>query len=296
MKKVFIFKKLSDINQIAFVVVIIAAFISGAAMLFQYSYLKARSNELLDLQKEYRSYLIKLKCLIDDFQKSSDQDSSSLVDEKKKFLVVNRRPEYLRKSLIQYLKNNNLEYELGELQKLNFVPDSVIQRPVSRIRARSRSLKKDHESSYHLIRTISDITFSWPLDFNSFWISSYFGPRKNADRSNGFHYGLDLASLSGTIVKASASGIVKEAGYSPGYGNTILIEHNKKYKTRYAHLHSICVKIGQKVERGSKVGAVGNTGLVRCAGRDPSHLHFEFYIRNKRINPLWVLPKINLKG
>jgi murein DD-endopeptidase MepM/ murein hydrolase activator NlpD len=294
MKKEFVFKKLSlSIYQLAFIIVIAGTLVAGMAMFFQYDFLRRRSHELLDLQKEYRSYLVKLKSLIDDFQKVSDQDSSSLVDEKKKFLAVNRSPEYLKKSLIQYLRNNNLEYELNELQKLNFVPDSIISGPVKRFRS---ARKVQNESSYYLIRSISDIDFSWPLDFNSFWISSYFGPRKNVDRSNGFHYGLDLAALSGTIVKSAALGIVKEAGYSPGYGNTILLEHsNRKYKTRYAHLNSINVRVGQKIQRGAKIGTVGNTGLVRSSGKDPSHLHFEVYIRNKRVNPLWILPRIKLK-
>lgn len=291
MKKIFSFKSLSlNIYQIAFVFLFSVTIFACTTMFIQYSYLKAEYYEFLGLQREYRGYLLKLKCLIEDFKKLSDQDNSSLSEEKKKFLVVNRGPEYLKNSLIQYLRNNNLEYELNELQKSNCIPSSNAIR-----QSRRKRPTKQVESSYNLIRSIADVAFSWPLDFNSFWISSYFGPRKNPDRSNGFHYGIDLAALTGTIVKASASGIVIEAGYAPGYGNTIVIQHNKKYKTRYAHLHRINVKNGQKVQRGERIATVGNTGLVRSSGSDPSHLHFEVYVRNKRVNPLLALPKIKLK-
>ena len=293
MKRTFNINNFSvNLFQLIFVVIFGVTCLTGTAMFVQYIYLKRHSDELIRLQGEYRGCLRTLKSMIDEFQKVSEQGNSCLTDEKKNFLVVNRSPEYLKKSLIKYLKENNLEYELAELTKSNFIPDSTIRQPIRRM----RPARTEHESSYYLIRSLGDISFSWPLDFNAFWISSYFGPRKNADRSNGFHYGLDLAALSGTIVKASGSGTVKQAGYSPGYGNTIVIHHDKKYKTRYAHLKSIKVKIGEKVQRGQKIGTVGNTGLVRSSGRDASHLHFEVYVRNKRINPLWVLPKIKLKN
>jgi murein DD-endopeptidase MepM/ murein hydrolase activator NlpD len=106
----------------------------------------------------------------------------------------------------------------------------------------------------------------------------------------GFHYGIDMAALKGTSVMAAAPGTVVEARYDAGYGNTIVLAHNGKYKTRYAHLDSIFVKVGQRVQRGSLIGTVGNTGYVRSAfGKDPSHLHFELYMFGKKVNPMHFL-------
>ncbi len=51
-----------------------------------------------------------------------------------------------------------------------------------------------------------------------------------------FHTGLDMAAVKGTPVLAAGAGIVTQALYQPGYGNTLIITHNKKFKTRYAHL------------------------------------------------------------
>ncbi len=104
-----------------------------------------------------------------------------------------------------------------------------------------------------------------------------------------YHYGIDMAANKGTPVRAAATGIVLESYWNNGYGNCIIVAHNRKYKTRYAHLNTRRVKIGQKVKRGEVIGTVGDTGLVRKSGKDASHLHFEVYAFGRHINPLTVL-------
>jgi murein DD-endopeptidase MepM/ murein hydrolase activator NlpD len=133
--------------------------------------------------------------------------------------------------------------------------------------------------------------FDWPIDLNKFWLSSVYGMRKHPRGGKRFHYGIDLAALRGTPVEASAAGVVIQAQYVAGYGNNIIVKHNNKYKTRYAHLHKIYVKKGQKVKQGQKIGAVGATGYVRKSGRDASHLHFEIYADGRHVNPLKYLLK-----
>lgn len=134
-----------------------------------------------------------------------------------------------------------------------------------------------------------DFTFHWPLELHHFWLSSLFGARKKANGKPGFHYGIDMAAIRGTPVKAAASGVIIQAQYVPGYGNNILIQHNKYYRTRYAHLQKINVAAGQKVVQGQKIGTVGDTGSVRKSGRDASHLHFEIYHNGSHVNPLRYL-------
>lgn len=138
-------------------------------------------------------------------------------------------------------------------------------------------------------RIVQDFTFHWPLELHHFWLSSLFGARKKANGKPGFHYGIDMAAIRGTPVKAAAAGTVIQAQYVPGYGNNILIQHNKYYRTRYAHLQRIHVVQGQKVTQGQKIGTVGDTGSVRKSGRDASHLHFEIYHNGSHVNPLRYL-------
>lgn len=145
-------------------------------------------------------------------------------------------------------------------------------------------LKKQHDPI-----EVKDFTFHWPLQLHHFWLSSLFGARKKANGKPGFHYGIDLAAMKGTPIKAAAAGTIIQAEYVPGYGNNILIQHNPYYRTRYAHLEKIHARVGQKVAQGQLIGTVGDSGAVRKSGRDASHLHFEIYHNGSHVNPLRYL-------
>ena len=159
---------------------------------------------------------------------------------------------------------------------------------------RNHKIRKNIASSEsnHIVEdeAISKALFSWPVAQDSFWISSFFGPRRMG-RVVRMHAGIDLAALKGTPVKAAAGGKVIKSCYEFGYGNTIVIEHNRKYKTRYAHLNENLVERGKNVLRGQKIGTVGDTGFVQSEGNNASHLHFEVYAFNKQVNPIRYLPR-----
>ena len=80
---------------------------------------------------------------------------------------------------------------------------------------------------------------------------------------------------------ASAKGKVVKAEYSEGYGNHIVIQHNEKYSTKYAHMKSLAVKVGDEVEAGSTIGVIGTTGRSMSI-----HLHFEVLENGSAVNPL----------
>ena len=85
------------------------------------------------------------------------------------------------------------------------------------------------------------------------------------------HTGIDYACPVGTEILASADGIVKYSGYEKtGYGNWIVIEHEKGKCTLYAHLSERNVFANQKVRQGDVIGLSGNTG-----NSTGPHLHFE---------------------
>ncbi|MGH6620932.1 MAG: M23 family metallopeptidase, partial [Alphaproteobacteria bacterium] len=66
-----------------------------------------------------------------------------------------------------------------------------------------------------------------------------------------------------------------------GFGNLILIKHDKGYMTAYAHASEILVERGAKVKRGQVIARVGNTGSVG----DPQ-LHFEIRRGRKPVDPM----------
>jgi murein DD-endopeptidase MepM/ murein hydrolase activator NlpD len=94
------------------------------------------------------------------------------------------------------------------------------------------------------------------------------------------HNGLDFGVPVGTQIKATMNGKVISAGWNnQGYGNLVIVE-NGPYRTYYAHLSSIPVKVGQEVSAGATVGLSGNTG-----NSTGPHLHYEVRKDSKVINP-----------
>ncbi len=117
-------------------------------------------------------------------------------------------------------------------------------------------------------------------------ISSTFGGRRHPVHG-GFrqHKGVDYAAPSGTPIHATADGVVKFAGWQRGYGNTIILEHHGNVSTLYAHQKGFAknLKKGMKVSQGDHIGYVGSTGWSTGP-----HLHYEFRVNNKQVDPLSV--------
>jgi murein DD-endopeptidase MepM/ murein hydrolase activator NlpD len=113
-------------------------------------------------------------------------------------------------------------------------------------------------------------------------ISSNFGLRSNPFSGIGseHHNGLDLKSEYGTIVKSTADGEVIFAGYKGNFGNMVIIDHGKNFKTLYGHLSQILVEEGQEIKANTFIGKVGSTG--RSTG---PHLHYEIHKDGKIIYP-----------
>ena len=112
-------------------------------------------------------------------------------------------------------------------------------------------------------------------------ISSGFGYR--SDPFNGhaaMHAGLDFRGPIGSPIHAAAKGVVSFVGQQSGYGNVVEVSHGNGLMTRYAHMSRFAARVGQPVEAGSVIGAIGSTG--RSTG---PHLHFEVRINGRAVNP-----------
>ena len=119
-----------------------------------------------------------------------------------------------------------------------------------------------------------DLSFSWPLAGYGYGsITQYYG--------NNGHMGLDIGIPYGTPIYAAESGQVISAEYHWSWGNNVLIWHNGKYSTRYAHCSSLAVSAGEYVQKGQVIGYAGSTG-----NSTGNHLHFEVYQNGSRVDPL----------
>ena len=111
-------------------------------------------------------------------------------------------------------------------------------------------------------------------------VSSRYGIRNGRP-----HKGIDIAARTGTPIYAVLEGTVVYSGVQGGYGNVIVIEHSDFVMTIYAHNERNLVSVGDVVTKGQQIATVGSTGETTGP-----HLHFEYRIKGKPINPERVLP------
>ena len=119
------------------------------------------------------------------------------------------------------------------------------------------------------------IPFDMPVH-SSFRFTSGFGIRWGQ-----MHNGTDFAAPIGTPIYAPADGVVTFAGWSPGYGRLVKVQHAFGIETRYAHQNRIRVEVGQRLSRGDRIGDIGNSG--RSTG---PHLHYEIRVGGRPVNPM----------
>ena len=132
---------------------------------------------------------------------------------------------------------------------------------------------------------IEGVNLKWPLSHVQ--VTSGFGKRGSE-----FHEGVDLHALSGTPVYAAQAGRVIYAGSKiKGYGRLIVIKHDRGISTVYAHNSKILVKRGDHVKLGEKIAVSGKSGKV-----SGPHLHFEIRKGVAAVDPIKVMPAVNLKA
>jgi len=123
-----------------------------------------------------------------------------------------------------------------------------------------------------------------PLELSR--VSSGFGMRMHPlHKAWRAHQGVDYAAPAGTRVRAVGDGIVEFAGRQGGYGNMVIVRHDARNSTAYAHLKAFGrgIRSGARVAQGDTVGLVGQTGWATGP-----HLHYEFRVAGAARNPLSV--------
>lgn len=126
--------------------------------------------------------------------------------------------------------------------------------------------------SYDMANTTLGISLVRPVNGT---ITSRFGRRRS-----GIHTGLDIATSSGTPLKAAASGTIVYSGWKGSYGNLVIVDHGGGIQTYYAHCSRLYVSVGQTVSQGETIAAVGSTG-----NSTGPHLHLEIRVNGVAKNP-----------
>ncbi|WP_112102854.1 murein DD-endopeptidase MepM [Haemophilus influenzae] len=117
-------------------------------------------------------------------------------------------------------------------------------------------------------------------------VSSPFNPNRRHPVTGRVrpHKGVDFSVSQGTPVIAPADGTVEKVAYQAGgAGRYVMLRHGREYQTVYMHLSKSLVKAGQTVKKGERIALSGNTGISTGP-----HLHYEFHINGRAVNPLTV--------
>ena len=172
------------------------------------------------------------------------------------------------------------------IENINGVPPATVNPPmaiaerIEREQARVVAVRTRNDA-----RTGFTQTFTWPVQGR---ISGRFGNQRVYNGTpKSPHSGMDIASATGTPVKAPADGVITFA--DPGLyltGGTVVLDHGHGISSNFLHLSRIDAKVGDVVKQGDVIAAVGATG--RATG---PHLHWGMNWFDVRIDPLLVLER-----
>lgn len=174
-----------------------------------------------------------------------------------------------------------------ELRATRAATLAAAEREVDDLEAMQDDLSDEQSRIEELIRNAATtpVAASTPSSEGYIWpvcatVTSNFGYRWGRQ-----HKGIDVGASTGTPIGASKAGVVIHAGRQGGYGNLVLIDHGDGVVTAYAHQSEIIVVSGQRVDRGERIGSVGNTG-----NSTGPHLHLETRLNGTAVDPRGYLP------
>ncbi len=116
---------------------------------------------------------------------------------------------------------------------------------------------------------------SWPLAERGFVTQGLLEAGGRA------HTGLDIATPTGSYIRAAGAGRVTEVGEDPTYGKFVRIDHENGYETLYAHASETSVELGEEVRKNEVIALSGSTGRSTAP-----HLHFEILLGGETVDPL----------
>lgn len=186
---------------------------------------------------------------------------------------------------VQQLREDQLERRNQEAEIVSDLraDKAAYARELGVFEQASREIADIIAESEFLVSNFDDFDGLLAQPVNPVQIVSRFGPRLHPIL--GYvrpHNGLDFDGNFGEPIYASAPGIVQIASTFGGYGETVVLDHGGGLLTLYAHMSVINADVGEQIERGDIIGAVGSTGLSTGP-----HLHFEVWVNGSTaVDPL----------
>jgi len=254
-----------------------------------YSRLKYNTSELYSLRKETTAQKVEIQSFASKIRDLETRLASLNIFDKKIRIIANLDGPKNAPSQDQAMGFGGVGGGISSEDNGFATPKAKVNDLIARMKSDIRQLESranHQESSFTelqgaLVNKASFLASTpsiWPVRG---WVTSTFGDRTSP--FTGFtqlHNGMDIANRMGTPITATANGIVVQAGRDEGLGKVISISHGYGIKSIYGHLSEIHVRVGQKVARGAKIGAMGSTG-----NSTGPHLHYQLSVNGVTVNP-----------
>jgi hypothetical protein len=186
--------------------------------------------------------------------------------------------------IVDYPGNNLDRAAVGDFSSPNIPPGTMLIVPGGERPTIAWIVPRDNPASGNsalgpgacggiLYGNVGTGTFTYPTTER--WLSGY-------DYNPPVHNGLDFAGRSGYPIYAVDSGVIVYSGWSDrGYGNLIVVDHDRGWQSFYAHLlDGTMLPCGSNVQKGQLIGSMGSTGMSTGP-----HLHFELRLNGYPVNP-----------
>ena len=174
-------------------------------------------------------------------------------------------------TIIEKYTENEEEVKTSELEVAKTEIQTIVAEKIE-----EEQKQKEEEERINSLPDINGIKLAvTPIEGT---ITSRYGVSSRIRKST--HTGLDIAATKGTPIKVVAAGTVIAASYDGSYGNLVKVDHGNGVETWYAHTSKMYVKVGEQVEAGDVIAAVGSTG-----NSTGPHLHLEIRVNGEHVNP-----------
>ena len=174
-------------------------------------------------------------------------------------------------TIIEKYTENEEEVNTSELEVAKTETQTIVAEKIE-----EEQKQKEEEERINSLPDINGIKLAvTPIEGT---ITSRYGVSSRIRKST--HTGLDIAATSGTPIKVVAAGTVIAASYDGSYGKLVKVDHGNGVETWYAHTSKMYVKVGEQVEAGDVIAAVGSTG-----NSTGPHLHLEIRVNGEHVNP-----------
>ena len=207
--------------------------------------------------------------------------NSQLSMENKRIISVAREVDQSRRILAQIIRSLGGHLEVGRSSSA----DTILQAEAALMDGQVID-DADFllEGDSYAVERIMAYSMPTCMPVNGFISQEFFLDYLFPERS---HRGIDIAGKSGVPVVAAAAGRVTFSGWTPYFGNCLILAHRNGYMTFYGHNLANLKSVQDEVRRGEPLALLGTSGRSSAP-----HLHFEIWKDGVPVDPLEFIQQV----